>query len=84
MDLKKLSNEEIIKLIKEGKVGPAELTDSGICPTCFDRANGNVLYGDNTDKIIYEDDDFECFLVGNPIQELMDMQLLVLKSILKI
>ena len=66
MDLKKLSNEEIIKLIKEGKVGPAELTDSGICPTCFDRANGNVLYGDNTDKIIYEDDDFECFLVGNP------------------
>ena len=66
MDLKKLSNEEIIELIKEGKVGPAELTDSGICPTCFDRANGNVLYGDNTDKIIYEDEDFECFLVGNP------------------
>ena len=66
MKLKEMSNEEIIKLIKEGKVGPAELTDSGICPTCFDRANGNVLYGDNTDKIIYEDEDFECFLVGNP------------------
>ena len=66
MDLKKLSNEEIIELIKEGKVGAAELTDSGICPTCFDRNNGNVLYGDNTDKIIYEDEDFECFLVGNP------------------
>lgn len=65
-DLKKLSNEEIIKLIKKGEVGNAELTDSGICPTCFDRQNNLVLYGDNTDKVFYEDDNFECFLVGNP------------------
>ncbi len=65
-NLKQLKNEEIIDLIKSGKVGAAELTDSGICPTCFDRENGNVLYGDNTGKIIFEDDKFECFLVGNP------------------
>ena len=68
-NLKQLSTDEIIKLIKEGKIGPADLTDSGICPTCFDRENGNVLYGDNTDKIIYEDNRFECFLIGNPRAE---------------
>ncbi len=65
-DLKQLKNEEIIELIKAGKVVAGDLTDSGICPTCFDRENNHVLYGDNTDKIIYEDDRFECFLVGNP------------------
>ena len=67
--LKELSTEEIIKLIKEGKVTNADLTDSGICPTCFDRENGNVLYGDNQDKIFYEDEKYECFLVGNPRAE---------------
>ena len=36
-NLKDLSNEEIVNLIKEGKVGAADLTDSGICPTCFDK-----------------------------------------------
>ena len=65
-NLKLLTTEEIIELIKAKKVKAADLTDSGICPTCFDRENGNVLYGDNTDKIIYEDENFECFLVGNP------------------
>ena len=65
-DLKKYSNKEIIKLINDGKVSAADLTDSGICPTCFNRENDNVLYGDNEDKIIFENDKFECFLVGNP------------------
>ena len=65
-NLKEYSNEEIIKLIKEGKVGAADLTDSGICPTCFNRQNNEILYGDNTSKILYENKDFECFLVGNP------------------
>lgn len=67
--LKKFTNEEIINLIKKGEVTAADLTDSGICPTCFDRQNGNVLYGDNTDKIIFENDKFECFLVDNPRAE---------------
>ena len=66
MDLIGKSNEEIKELIVAGKVKNADLTDAGICPTCFDKENGHVLYGDNTDKIIYEDDLFECFLVGNP------------------
>ena len=65
-NLKDLSNEEIVNLIKEGKVGAADLTDSGICPTCFDKENNNLLYGDNSNRIFYEDDKFECFLVGNP------------------
>ena len=65
-NLKELSNEEIVNLIKEGKVGAADLTDSGICPTCFDKENNNLLYGDNSNRIFYEDDKFECFLVGNP------------------
>ena len=66
MNIEKLTKKEIIKLIKKGEIGAAELTDAGICPTCFNKENGNVLYGDNTDKIIYEDDLFECFLAGNP------------------
>ena len=65
-DLKELSKEEIIKLIKENKISAADFIDSGICPTCFNKENDEVLYGDNTDKVIYEDDEFECFLVGNP------------------
>ena len=65
-NLKEYSTEEILGLIKEGKIGAADLTDSGICPTCFDKENNHVLYGDNKDKVIYENDLFECFLVSNP------------------
>ena len=45
---------------------PAELTDMGICPTCYNRQHGGRLYGDMSDKIIYSDSDIECFFVGNP------------------
>ena len=51
------------------KLSPGELTDMGICPTCFNRENGGALYGDNSDKLIYEDKDVECFFVGNPRAE---------------
>ena len=47
-------------------LSPGELTDLGICPTCFNRENGGALYGDNSDKMLYEDEDIECFFVGNP------------------
>lgn len=50
-------------------LSPGELTDLGICPTCFNRENGFVLYGDNKDKMLYEDEDIECFFVGNPRAE---------------
>lgn len=68
-DLKKYSDEEIVELIKKGEVTIADIVDSGICPTCFDKGNNHVLYGNNEDKMIFEDDDFECFLVGNPRAE---------------
>ena len=65
-DLKKHTNKEIIELIKNKTIGVADIVDSGICPTCFDKENNNILYGNKEDKIFYEDDNFECFLVGNP------------------
>ena len=48
------------------KLSPGELIDLGICPTCFNRKNNGALYGDNSDKLIYEDTDIECFFVSNP------------------
>ena len=36
-DLKKYSNEEIKELVKNNKISVADLIDSGICPTCFDK-----------------------------------------------
>jgi len=50
-------------------LSPGELTDLGICPTCFNRENGGALYGDISDKLIYEDNEIECFFVGNPRAE---------------
>ncbi len=48
------------------KLSPGELVDRGICPTCLNRETGGALYGDNSDKLLYEDNDIECFFVGNP------------------
>ena len=55
-----MKKEELLNL------SPGELVDLGICPTCFNRENGGALYGDNADKLLYEDEDIECFFVGNP------------------
>ena len=65
-NLKELKDEEIINLFKNGRVTVADIVDSGICPTCFDKKNNYVLYGDKTDKMIFENAEFECFLAGNP------------------
>lgn len=48
------------------KLTPAELVDLGICPTCFDREHSGALYGDNSQTLLYEDGDIECFFVKNP------------------
>ena len=53
-----------IKLLSE--ITPAILTDHSICPTCFNKENNNILYGDDTYTLVYEDDLIECFFVGNP------------------
>lgn len=68
-DLKKYSTEEIVKMLKEQKIKAKDLTDSGICPTCFNKENNGVVFGNDTDKTIYEDDKFTCFLIGNPRAE---------------
>ena len=65
-NLKMYNDEEIIKLIIEKKITAADLTDSGICPTCFNKNHNNILYGNNENKMLYEDEEIECFLVGNP------------------
>lgn len=53
-------------LENNGDVSAAILTDLAICPTCYDRRNDRCLYGDITDKLLFENDLFECFLVSNP------------------
>ena len=53
-------------LENNGDVSAAILTDLAICPTCYDRRNDRCLYGDITDKLLFENDLFECFLIGNP------------------
>ena len=68
-NLKDLKEEEIVELIRKGDVSAGDLTDAGICPTCFNKANNGVLYGDDTYRLVYEDKDIECFLVGNPRAE---------------
>lgn len=69
-NLKEVWNKikETIKTILDnnGKFSPANLTDLGICPTCYNKENNNCLYGDISDKLLFENDEFECFLVGNP------------------
>ncbi|MDE7439351.1 MAG: HIT domain-containing protein [Clostridia bacterium] len=51
------------------KLSVGELIDLGICPTCFNRAHNGALYGDMTDKMLYEDDNIECFFVSSPRAE---------------
>jgi len=48
------------------KITPGDLTDRGICPTCYNRANGYCLTGDETDKTLFENESFKCVLVHEP------------------
>lgn len=48
------------------KLTPGELVDLGICPTCLDRETNGGLYGDNREKLVYQDKDIECLFVENP------------------
>ena len=48
------------------KLTARQLTDRGICPTCYDREHNNCVFGDNSENILYENSLFECFLCGNP------------------
>ena len=55
-----MTDEELLKL------SPAQLTDLGICPTCFNRKTGGALYGDDSSLKVYEDKEIECLFVPNP------------------
>ena len=66
-DLKKYTNEEIVKLIQEKKISVADLTDSGICPTCFNKENNNVLFGDDKEKTLYVKTSFTALSVSGSI-----------------
>lgn len=48
------------------KITNKELTDRGICPTCYDREHNHIVYGDNKNQMLYEDKEIECFLCNNP------------------
>lgn len=48
------------------KLSIKEIMDLGFCPTCLNRKYNGRIYGDNTDKLLYEDQDIEVFFVGNP------------------
>jgi len=63
INIKKLDVEKLKSLT------PGELTDMGICPTCFDRATNRALYGDDSKLKTYEDEDIECLFVPNPRSE---------------
>ena len=43
-----------------------DLTDAGICPTCFDRATNRSVFGDDSKLKVYEDADIECLFIDNP------------------
>ena len=42
------------------------LVDTGVCPTCYDRSHNFALYGDPTEKTLYENELFTCVLIGVP------------------
>ena len=50
----------------EKKITAKELTDKGICPTCYNKTHNFCVFGDNKDQMIFENELFECFLCGNP------------------
>lgn len=63
------SSKELVAEALIDNIIPAELTDMGICPTCFDKRHENRLYGNIKDRLLYEDEQIECFLAGNPRAE---------------
>ena len=66
MDISHLTDEEIIEKYLNKEIKIRDLVDSGICPTCFDKNHNSVIYGNKDDKMLYEDDLFECFLDARP------------------
>ncbi len=67
MEISQNQRKKLTELLQAGEVlSPAMLTDLGICPTCYDRANGHCLYGDPAETTLYENELFTCVLIGGP------------------
>ena len=58
-----MRNEKVRKM---EKITNKELTDQGICPTCYDRKHNHIVFGDNSKQILYKDNEIECFLCYVP------------------
>ena len=43
-----------------------DLVDLGICPTCFDLNHNHCVFGDPTERMLYENENFSCLLINNP------------------
>lgn len=54
------TKEELLKMTA------GELVNLGICPTCFNKENNGALYGDDSNLLVFSDDDIECLFVSNP------------------
>lgn len=65
-NLKEFSDDEIVEMLKNKKISAEDLTDSGICPTCYNREHNGVVFGKDKAKTIYTDDILTCFYVNNP------------------
>lgn len=48
------------------KITPAMLVDMGVCPTCYDRSHNRCIFGDPTDRMLFENSYFDCLLISNP------------------
>ncbi len=65
-NLKDFSEEQLVEMLKRKEITRADFLDSGICPNCFDRRHNGIIYGDDSARMLYEDDTIECLLVDNP------------------
>ena len=58
---------EMYKLyIKTNAFAERDLNDNGYCPTCFNRLTDGFLFGNESEKTVYEDKDIHCVFVSNP------------------
>lgn len=65
-NLRDYSEEKLVQLVQEGWITAKDFTDSGICPTCFDREHDYILFGNSDSRLLYENEDFICLLVDRP------------------
>ncbi len=43
-----------------------DLVDLGICPTCFDASHDHCVFGDPSERLLFDNGLFSCLLISNP------------------